>query len=99
MKSKSPSIPGVGTFVLSNVVGFGGGTTKETLCGLTATRYVNVFTSSEASCRECRRRWELSVRTDEGKRPRSGRGKVTFTDEERAYLAAHVPADARIALS
>jgi hypothetical protein len=97
MKSNSPSIPGVGTFVVSNIVGFGGGTTKETLCGLTATRYVNVFTPAEASCRECRRRWELAVRADEGKRPRSGRGKVTLTDQEREYLAAHVPADARTA--
>jgi hypothetical protein len=37
------------------------------------------------------------VRADEGKRPRSGRGKVTLTDQEREYLAAHVPADARTA--
>src|ERR1700730_12068124 len=97
MKSNSPSIPGVGTFVVSNVVGFGGGTTKETLCGLTATRYVNVFTPAEATCRECRKRWQFAVRADEGKRPRSGGGKVTFTDQEREYLAAHVPADARTA--
>lgn len=34
MKSKSPSIPGVGTFLISNIVGFGGGTVKYTLCGL-----------------------------------------------------------------
>jgi hypothetical protein len=59
MKSKSPSIPGVGTFLFSNIVGFGGGTVKYTLCGLSATRYVNVFTPSEASCRECRKRWQL----------------------------------------
>jgi hypothetical protein len=97
MKSTSPSIPGLGTFVVANVVGFGGGTTKETLCGLTATRYVNVFTSAEASCRECKKRWQLAVRADEGKRPRGGGGKVSFTDEEREYLAAHVPADARTA--
>jgi hypothetical protein len=59
MKSKSPSIPGVGTFLVSNIVGFGGGTVKYTLCGLAATRYVDVFTPSEASCRECRKRWQL----------------------------------------
>jgi hypothetical protein len=97
MKSKSPSIPGLGTFVVSNIVAFGGGTTKQTLCGLTATRYVNVFTPSEASCRECKKRWQLAGRSDEGKRPRSAGGKVTFTAQEREYLAAHVPADARIA--
>jgi hypothetical protein len=97
MKSNSPSIPGVGTFVVSNIVGFGGGTTKQTLCGLTATRYVNVFTPFEASCRECKKRWQIAGRADEGKRPRSAGGKVTFTTQEHEYLAAHVPADARTA--
>jgi hypothetical protein len=97
MKSTSPSIPGLGTFVVSNVAAFGGGTTKQTLCGLTATRYVNVFTPSEASCRECKKRWQLAVRADEGRRPRSVGGKVTFTGQEREYLTTHVPADARTA--
>jgi hypothetical protein len=97
MKSTSPSIPGLGTFVVSNVVGFGGGTTKQTLCGLTATRYVNVFAPSEASCRECKKRWQLATRADEGKRPRSVGEKVTFTGQEREYLAAHVPGAARTA--
>jgi hypothetical protein len=97
MKSTSQSIPGLGTFVVSNVVGVGGGTTKQTLCELTATRYVNVFTPSEASCRECKNRWQLAVRADAGKRPRSAEGRVTFTGQEREYLAAHVPADARTA--
>lgn len=61
MKSKSSSIPGVGTFLISNIVGFGGGTVKYTLCGLAATRYVSVFSPSEASCRECRKRWQLEA--------------------------------------
>jgi hypothetical protein len=69
MKSKNPSIPGVGTFVVSNTVGFGGGTTKSTLCGLTATRYVNVFTPSEASCRECHKRWQLDLAAEAAKTP------------------------------
>ena len=34
---------------------------KSTMCGLTATRYVDVFTPAEASCRECRKRWQLAV--------------------------------------
>jgi hypothetical protein len=65
--------------------------------GLAATRYVNVFTPSEASCRECKKRWQLAGLADEGSRPRSARGRVTFTAQEREYLAAHVPADARTA--
>jgi hypothetical protein len=36
------------------------GAYKVTLCGLPATRYVNVFTPAEASCRECRKRWQLA---------------------------------------
>jgi hypothetical protein len=40
------------------------GYVKTTLCGLTASRYVNVFTPSEASCRECKRRWQLAVAAD-----------------------------------
>jgi hypothetical protein len=40
-------------------------------------------------------RWQLAGPTDEGSRPRSAGEKVTFTAQERDYLAAHVPADAR----
>lgn len=38
-----------------------GGVGKETLCGLIATRHVDVFRPSEASCRECRKRWQLAT--------------------------------------
>jgi hypothetical protein len=38
---------------------------KTTLCGLPATRYVDVFAAAEASCRECRKRWQLAI--DEGR--------------------------------
>lgn len=41
-----------------------GGNAKSTLCGLQATRYVNVFTPAEAGCRECKKRWELGVKAD-----------------------------------
>lgn len=60
MKSGNPRIPGIGTFVLSNVLAFGGGTEKTTLCGRIAARHVDVFTPAEASCRECRKRWQLA---------------------------------------
>jgi hypothetical protein len=71
----------------------------STVCGLPATRDVSdVFSPAEVSCRECRRRWQLAQAAPAaGKRPRSGGGKVTFTSQEREYLAAHVPADARTA--
>jgi hypothetical protein len=36
------------------------GAYKVTLCGLPATRYVDVFSPAEASCRECRKRWQLA---------------------------------------
>lgn len=66
MKSKNAAIPGVGTFLLSNTIGFGGGTTKPTLCGRVAARYVDVFAPGEVSCRECRRRWRLEVAAERG---------------------------------
>ena len=34
------------------------------LCGLRAGRRVDVFTPDEASCRECRKRWQLQVERD-----------------------------------
>ena len=37
-----------------------------TLCDLKAGRRVNVFTPDEASCRECRKRWQLAWDTDGG---------------------------------
>ncbi|HEX2744928.1 MAG TPA: hypothetical protein VHN16_11065 [Streptosporangiaceae bacterium] len=40
---------------------FGGPTT---LCGLRAGRRVHVFGPEEASCRECRKRWQLRVARD-----------------------------------
>jgi len=35
-----------------------------TLCGLLAGRRVDVFTPDEASCRECRKRWQLAAARD-----------------------------------
>ncbi len=87
MMSKSPSIPGVGTFVVSNVVGFGGGTTKETLCGLTASRYVNVFTPNEASCRECKKRWQLAVAAEAARAAMAPR-RASPSDKKASPLAA-----------
>jgi hypothetical protein len=37
------------------------GVWSVTLCGLRAGRRVDVFTPDEASCRECRKRWQLRV--------------------------------------
>ena len=37
-----------------------GGNAKSTLCGLQASRHVDVFTPAEASCRECKKRWQLA---------------------------------------
>jgi hypothetical protein len=54
MLSNSPHMPGVITQLIVGVPG------KTTLCGLPATRYVNVFSPAEASCRECRKRWQLA---------------------------------------
>ena len=54
MLSNSPRMQGLISLAWS-------GAYKVTLCGLPATRYVNVFTPAEASCRECRKRWQLAL--------------------------------------
>lgn len=60
MKSMTSGVPSFANTVIT-------GYTKSTLCGLTASRYVNVFTPSEASCRECKKRWQLAVAADAAK--------------------------------
>jgi hypothetical protein len=53
MQSREPSTPDpntLGNIAMSIVTGYGR-SAKLTLCGLPATRYVDVFTPAEASCR------------------------------------------------
>lgn len=35
------------------------GQDQRTLCGRLATRHIDIFSPNEATCRECKRRWEL----------------------------------------
>jgi hypothetical protein len=53
MKSATPTTP----------IGLAGGP-KTTLCGRRAVRYVDVFTPAEASCRECKKRWQIGAAAD-----------------------------------
>jgi hypothetical protein len=74
MKSKSPSTPNPLSpgSIAADLLWFGGNP-KYTFCGLHATRHVNVFSPSEASCRECRRRWQLALAAEAaGRRPVPG---------------------------
>ncbi len=66
MKSSSASIPGMASQVIT-------GYAKSNFCGLTASRYVSVFTPSEASCRECKKRWQLAVAADAAKAAKAAR--------------------------
>jgi hypothetical protein len=56
--SREP-VPGLAVMLLTGAA--------QTLCGLPATRQVDVFTPAEVSCRECRRRWELAPQPKPGK--------------------------------
>lgn len=60
MRSDSPAIPGA---VWSAIAGFTGvgSNGKQTLCGKWAARYVDVFEPREASCRECKKRWQVAT--------------------------------------
>jgi Short C-terminal domain len=61
MKSNSPRTPNPLSpgGIAAQLLWFGGNP-KFTLCGLQATRYVDVFSPSEASCRECSKRWQAA---------------------------------------
>jgi hypothetical protein len=68
MESSSPSTPNPASVggVVADLLWFGGNP-KSTLCGLQATRYVDVFTPAEASCRECKKRWQLKAAAERQK--------------------------------
>jgi hypothetical protein len=70
MQSRTPSTPNPASpgSILAQLLWFGGNA-KPTLCGLPAARHVNVFTPGEASCRECRRRWELATKAADTRKP------------------------------
>lgn len=100
MESKSPSTPGLASDVIANLLWFGG-TIKDTLCGLPATRHVNVFTPAEASCRECRKRWQLAVAPKEATRrsvpgltPKQSEVQVRRAPKASFLIRALKPGDA-----
>lgn len=78
MNSARTRAPGLAGQVITGAV-------KVTLCGLTATRYVNVLNPSEASCRECRKRWRLQVNAVAAKTPEQRQREKTT-----AWIAAIV---------
>src|SRR5690348_7378713 len=59
MQSNSPSTPNPMNpgSIIAQLIWFGGDA-KTTLCGLQATRHVDVFSLDEVSCRECKKRWQ-----------------------------------------
>ena len=83
MKSNSPNTPNPMSpgSIAAQLIWFGGNP-KHSLCGLQATRYVNVFTPSEASCRECKKRWQLAIAAEAAKpqrQPAQAPGKKAST--------------------
>jgi hypothetical protein len=86
MKSKSPSTPNPLSpgSIAAQLLWFGGNP-KFTLCGLQATRYVDVFSPSEASCRECRKRWQAAG--GEGTRKAEREAEAAWDDVTPADLA------------
>lgn len=66
MESSSPGTPNPASLegMVAELLWFGG-KAKSTLCGLQASRHVDVFAPAEASCRECKKRWQLKVAAEE----------------------------------
>lgn len=77
MKSGSATTPGV---VSAVVAGYG----KQTLCGQSAARYVSVFQPSEASCRECRKRWQLAMAKEAAMTPEQRQARDKAEERKKA---------------
>ena len=90
MRSTSPRTPNPASpgGIAAELLWFGG-SAKNTLCGLAATRYVDVFSPSQASCRECKARWQARTRTPAVRPASSARPTVA---EFRAAKAQRKPA-------
>ncbi len=62
MRSKNSSLVDTSAVsALASLLLAGGGTPKRTLCGQIVLRYVDCFAPSEASCRECKKRWRIAA--------------------------------------
>ena len=87
MLSNSPRMQGLTSLAWS-------GAYEVTLCWLPATRYVDVFTPAEASCRECRKRWQLAPDPPATATQRLGdRVKLALAQNViiREWIAANLP--------
>jgi hypothetical protein len=93
MYSRTPSTPNPRSLdsVVAQLLWFGGNA-KPTLCGLAATRHVNVFTPAEASCRECRRRWELATSRTATARTATARTATARTATGKTITGAQLAA-------
>jgi hypothetical protein len=79
MRSNNPKTPGLASDLAADFLYFGS-TIKHTLYGRQAGRYVNVFAPAEASCRECRKRWQLAVQQEAAEASR----RAALTPEQRS---------------
>jgi hypothetical protein len=103
MKSNSPSTPNPVSpgSIVAELLWFGG-SPKFTLCGLQATRYVDVFSPSEASCRECRKRWQAAggedTRRAQQQAPRRNERLIRQAEQEAEEAWANAtPAERAVA--
>ena len=91
VQSNSPELAKEQRGVVDDVaIGFSG-VPKYTLCGLQATRLVNVFAPDGASCRECKKRWKLAKAAEAAAQQRVAREEAawqqTIRDRERRQRA------------
>lgn len=87
MQSKSPKLAKQQRGIAYDVaIGFYGAP-KYTLCGLQATRHVNVFIPDEASCRECKKRWQLAQAAEAAAEQRAAQQRAAQQDAARQQAA------------
>ena len=89
MQSSSRDTPGHPPALIAGTLLAAGSRPKGTLCGLLAGRHVDVFLAAEASCRECRKRYEVAMVREAALTPqqRATRAKAETKEANRQEAA------------
>lgn len=89
MQGSSPDTPGFPSALTAGTLLAAGRGPKSTLCGLLAGRHVDVFQPAEASCTECRKRFQSALAKEAALTPqqRTDRAKTEAKEASRQEAA------------
>ncbi len=89
MQGRSPDTPGFSSALTSGTLLAAGRGPRSALCGLLAGRHVDVFQPAEASCTECRKRYQLALAKEAALTPqqRAARAEAKAKEASRQEAA------------